>query len=177
MNATPTIVFFDNQIIDYLYQLLLFPAPSLTIPITEQNAILQIWGSTHVIPATTSALYSEVEFKRGTESPAILAKIRNKVQILSALPRRSSTAILYGEGLYGEGRYGMPPEYDRLLSLFKDPNSQNAQRDAQHIINCHDNSIHYLITLDKEMLKIAQTTEVATLDVRILKPSEFLTVI
>lgn len=47
MNATPTIVFFDNQIIDYLYQLLLFkdgiPAPSLTIPITERNAILQIW--------------------------------------------------------------------------------------------------------------------------------------
>jgi hypothetical protein len=48
MNATTTIVFFDNQIIDYLYQLLLFK--------------------------------------------------------------------------------------DGLLSLFKDPNSQNAQRDAQHIM-------------------------------------------
>ena len=151
MNATPTTIFFDNQIIDYLYQLLKdgISAPGLTISIEERKAIRQIWESAHVIPATTSALYSEVKFKRGSESPAILAKIRDKVQILSALPRRSSSAIFYGEGVYGEGRYGgMPPEYDRLLSRFKDPNSQNAQRDAQHIINCHDNSIHYLITLD-----------------------------
>lgn len=180
MDTPSTEVFLDNQIIDYLFQILRdgIPVPGLTIPLDEQKAILKIWESAYVYPVTTSALYREVEFKRGGESPAVLAKIGDKLGILSVFPRRSSTALSYGEGVYNEGCYQMPLDYHSLLNLFKDPNAQSAKRDAQHILNCHDNSIRYLITLDGEMLtEIAQATEVKNLGVLILKPITFVSLV
>lgn len=168
-------VFFDSEIVDYLYQILRdgVPAHSLTVPVDEQRAILAIWQKETVV--TTSAVYQEVQKGFAQQLDDVRQKIGEKMVILDHAERVGSTSLYYGEGRYSEGRYGMPPVYQRLLGLFKSSGSRSETRDAQHILNCYDNSLRYLVTLDKELLRIGKCWEVTTLGVEVVRPSEFVT--
>lgn len=176
MNISVVKVFFDNNIIEYLYQILEKGVENAapTVDIKEREAILKIWDNFQVV--TTSAIYHEVEQGIEGVSDIIKQKIKTKIKHLEDCERKSSTAIKYGEGQYVEGRYGMPDFYHTILNLFKDPNSLNAKRDAQHIVDCYDNQIKWLITIDgKELVeKIGKSHEVINLGITILRPSTFI---
>ena len=167
-------LFFDNNIIDYLYQILEkgIESAAPTVDIKERKAILKIWDNFQVV--TTSAIYHEVEKGFSSASDIIKQKVKTNIGLLEGCERKSSTAIGYGEGLYGEGRCEMPDFYHTILNLFKDPNSPNAKRDAQHIVNCYDNKIAYLITLDDEFLKVGKNPKIKAMGVIVFKPSTFI---
>lgn len=175
MNISEIKVFFDNNIIEYLYQILEKGVENAapTVDINERKAILRIWDNSQVV--TTSGLYQEVEQGIENVSDVIKQKIKSKIKFLENCERGSSTSIKYNEGFYNEGRYGMPDFYHTILNLFKDPNSLNAKRDAQHIVDCYDNQIKWLITIDgKELVeKIGKSHEVMNLGITILNPSTF----
>lgn len=167
-------LFFDNNIIDYLYQILEkgIEIAASTVDINERKAILSIWDNCTIV--TTSGLYQEVEQRAESVSSEVKQKIKSKILLLDGRPIISSTALNYGEGLYGEGRYGMPDFYHTILNLFKEPNSPDAKRDAQHIVNCYDNKIKYLITLDRELREeVGKSPKVKEVGVGIMKPQEF----
>jgi predicted nucleic acid-binding protein len=161
------LVFFDNNVIELLYHVLEKEHPRTP----EETAILSIWENDKVV--TTNALFQEVT--QGAH-PGVAEKIKRKLGVLKSRERASSTPLFYGEGAYGEGRYGLPVFYYQVLRLFKDPQSVGAMRDAQHILNCHDNKIQYLVTLDKELLKAGGNRVVRRLGLRILRPTELVAI-
>jgi len=164
-------VFLDNNIVHYLYEIL--SNKDNSVPCEERNAIKKIWNDDRLVIVRTSALDIEIANGYKQLNTEIKEKIETKLFILKDCEKVPSTAISYGEGVYGEGRYGMPPNYQEVLKLFKKPDSGNVRRDVQHIINCHDNKIKYLITSDKELIEAGKNELVEKMGVAVLKPSDF----